>query len=365
MKLVKYFIFLSLLVFVSCKKKEYPKTVIDPTKTFYFNANINGAPISIAAGENNYYMYSSYKQDSNNVYGFIGDLKQSDCSNCLNRLTIKINDDVASALGAAVHINQSLSVRNYPYFGPSYAVKFQSVYNKTAGAYLWNFGDGSSSTAAAPIHTFSAYGNYKVSLKISETGINPCVGSISNVERIGYPLSNFITAVADSNNVIHFNANAQGNGPYSYLWYFGDGSTSSAANPSHAYSIVGSYPVELRVIDNANDTIYSNYNAITQNDQSSCATNYSITSITTVLNALALSAVNITWVDENGIIYSSNNPLQPSTSYFKVVSVDSYDNNENTETTKKLHVQFKCRVYNGVNYKTIDNADATICVSYK
>ena len=36
----------------------------------------------------------------------------------------------------------------------------------------------------------------------------------------------------------------------SYAWNFGDGSTSSAANPSHAYAAVGSYVVTLTVTDN-------------------------------------------------------------------------------------------------------------------
>lgn len=36
----------------------------------------------------------------------------------------------------------------------------------------------------------------------------------------------------------------------SYLWDFGDGNTSSAANPSHAYSSTGTYNVSLTVTDN-------------------------------------------------------------------------------------------------------------------
>ena len=36
-----------------------------------------------------------------------------------------------------------------------------------------------------------------------------------------------------------------------YAWTFGDGSTSTAANPSHAYTAAGSYTVTLKVTDNA------------------------------------------------------------------------------------------------------------------
>jgi len=47
--------------------------------------------------------------------------------------------------------------------------------------------------------------------------------------------------------------------PYSYLWSFGDGGTSSAENPTHTYTISGTYKVTLQVTDSegnvtSNDT---------------------------------------------------------------------------------------------------------------
>ncbi|NLD71800.1 MAG: DUF11 domain-containing protein, partial [Chloroflexi bacterium] len=40
-----------------------------------------------------------------------------------------------------------------------------------------------------------------------------------------------------------------GRAPYTYAWTFGDGATSSAANPTHAYGAAGSYDVTLTVTD--------------------------------------------------------------------------------------------------------------------
>ena len=40
----------------------------------------------------------------------------------------------------------------------------------------------------------------------------------------------------------------------SYAWTFGDGGTSSVANPSHTYASAGTYPVRLTVTDDANAT---------------------------------------------------------------------------------------------------------------
>jgi len=357
------FILLTLCALLSCKKQKYPESQNINQALFYFNGSVDGVPVSYAAGIDNYYMYSSNVQDANGLYSFKADLKQIDCDNCPNSLQININDFKISSINAPVQINQAIIPNNYPLVsGSSYAVKFQSDYNKTAASYLWDFGDGTTSDSANPMHIFVKQGKYNVSLKI--TGTNSCISSISNIQKIG--LAGSCTAMITDTNVsfnsIHFFSNVQGLVPLNYLWNFGDGSTSTLADPTHSYSIIGSYPVQLRVIS-ANDTAYSKYNAVTQGDQSSCAANYT-TNIPQTSN-LAFSGITINWTDAFGNIFTSNNTLQPSSNYFQVLSVEDYDNNEKGETTKKIRVKFKCRVYNGVNSKMIDNAEATICVSYK
>ncbi|MBV9856541.1 MAG: PKD domain-containing protein, partial [Streptosporangiaceae bacterium] len=42
-----------------------------------------------------------------------------------------------------------------------------------------------------------------------------------------------------------------GTAPYAYSWKFGDGSTSTAQNPSHTYSAAGTYTATLTVTDSA------------------------------------------------------------------------------------------------------------------
>ena len=43
--------------------------------------------------------------------------------------------------------------------------------------------------------------------------------------------------------------------PLTYLWTFGDGTTSTAANPSHTYTIAGPYQARLTVSDGVNSTL--------------------------------------------------------------------------------------------------------------
>src|SRR5436190_643274 len=84
----------------------------------------------------------------------------------------------------------------------------------------------------------------------------------------------------------------------SYFWDFGDGNSSTLASPSHTFANIGSYPIMLRTIS-ANDTAIAHYNAVTQNDNSSCAANYSLSAQATVTDSPFPSNIIVDWTDEN------------------------------------------------------------------
>ncbi|MBA3679905.1 MAG: PKD domain-containing protein [Bacteroidetes bacterium] len=365
-------IVLLLIACISCGKKEYPPSTTEGSPVFNCTMSMNGVPTSIEAGVNNYYMYSSFQQDSNNVYGFIAGLKQTNCTNCPNSLQIQINDFKVSATNSITQIDSSLIPGNYNYLASNaasfYFAQFQSSYNKPAASYLWNFGDGVTSTSINPNHIYKKSGKYNISLTV--TGLNSCESSIYNVQNIGtvnYKFRTRIDADSTMGTSINFSSiNSQGIGPYQYLWNFGDGTpTSTLANPTHAYQYTGAYPVTLRVIDGNNDTAYAKYNTVTQNDISSCAANYSVNAVSQTPNALGLSNVVVNWIDGNGTFYTSKNAQQPANSYFNILSVENFKNNDNNQLTKKLHVKFTCTIYNGATAILINNADAIICVAYK
>jgi PKD repeat protein len=360
-----YPLFIFLLIFgSSCHKKEFPKSETEYTGDFYFTGTVDGSAVYFKPGVDNYYMYSSHKQESNGIYSFIADLKPSDCNGCKNSVQIKINDFKVSAPNAAAQIDSSLSPGIYQIKGkPLYEVQFKSNYNQTAASYLWDFGDNKTSHEANPVHTYSVNGNYRVSLRI--TGVNSCQQYIKNIEKIDYQATRCKIQVTNgAKNSISCSATVQGPAPVDYLWDFGDGSTDDSTKSSHIYAIPGTYPILLRVVDANHDTTYAKYNTATLTNPMPCLVNYSIESLKTVPADLAFSNITITWTDANGTVYSSDNMLQPETSYFKILSVENYDNNERNEKTKKIKVVFKCNVYNGTNVKTLDNAEAVVCVSY-
>jgi PKD repeat protein len=364
-------LFCAVLIF-SCAKKKYPDTVIENTTIYKFYATIGNTPVSIAAGINNYYMYASYEQDSNNVYNFVADLKELNCSNCANSVKIQINDFKVSAVNAPLILDSTFYPHSYSFLGGIYAYQaaFKPFFNKTASAYAWDFGDGTFSTDSLPTHAYAKAGNYNVKLKISS--YNGCESTIYQNEKINIQPDNYlsyITATDTIGNAIRFGQTTSGGRqPYQYLWNFGDGTISSDPKPLHAYAIRGSYPVSLRVTDGDGEMVTTTYNAVTQNDLSSCAANYDITSISKLIQpqaALALSKVIITWTDAGGVVYTSNNELQPANSHFAITAVEDGGVNEKNEPIKKLHITFNCSVYNGSKALVINNAAAVISVAYK
>jgi PKD repeat protein len=120
-------------------------------------------------------------------------------------------------------------------------------------AYEWNFGDGTTSNAPNPEHTYTAPGNYSVTLVATNQ-----YGERSLL-RAGYiqvdgPLVDF--QIHDDRALpgepIQFTEAVQTtNPPLAFTWNFGDGIFSSAPNPRHAYAQTGIYGVSLTAVDPA------------------------------------------------------------------------------------------------------------------
>ncbi len=126
----------------------------------------------------------------------------------------------------------------------------------TAGAgsitnYFWDFGDGNtlSTTNSTAYNTYSFAGTYSPNLTV--TNSYGCTNSLtlSNIVTV-YPAveANFIadsTTLCNINDPIHFTNTSTGPGTLTYLWNFGDGTTSTQTSPSHTYATKGLYTVTL------------------------------------------------------------------------------------------------------------------------
>jgi gliding motility-associated-like protein len=132
-------------------------------------------------------------------------------------------------------------------------VQFQG-FSMLAGnlQWLWDFGDGQTSTMQNPIHDFNpANKYYNISLTINSSV------SCDNITRtktilpsgsITQPVDFEIVNRCDSGYVRFINLSGFiPDPPSQFIWEFDDGSTSTELNPIHTYSLPGLYEVKLKL----------------------------------------------------------------------------------------------------------------------
>ncbi len=126
--------------------------------------------------------------------------------------------------------------------------------------YHWSFGDGSSSMSPSTSHSYDAADTYAVNLTVTDTVLG--VGAqFTNVTVHGDPTvtTTVSTATPLAGGPVVFTATpALGTGAYSYLWTFGDGSSSTNASATHVYGASGVYRASVTVTDSVGGTVTQN-----------------------------------------------------------------------------------------------------------
>lgn len=113
--------------------------------------------------------------------------------------------------------------------------------------YLWNFGDGNTSTGVSPVYNYTKEGTYDVSLKITTT--NGCTDTFLLRRAIDVgnrPVANFSAEppVSCAYQSVQFTNLSTGT-ITSTRWQFGDGTFSAIKDPLHHYTDTGFFTVSL------------------------------------------------------------------------------------------------------------------------
>jgi len=172
-------------------------------------------------------------------------------------------------------------------------------------SYVWNFGDGTTSTLEYPGKTYNTPGEYLVTLTVSNTNGN--TASVTRLLRVGAkPVAGF-TATANTTYTYAFNntSTIPAGNISSYWWSFGDGTVSADKNPTKTFSAIGTYIVQLVAVGDGGctDTIRKTITitlpgsticttpSFTVNDSSQCITDnhYIFTNTTTACSGCALT----------------------------------------------------------------------------
>jgi len=126
---------------------------------------------------------------------------------------------------------------------------FKAISQDTLATYFWTFGDGTTSTAANPVHIFTTPGTYIINL--SFTTIHGCSGGAYPPDTIiVYPKPRAIFNAYDSlpctTNQIETFINLDDSAA-KFTWFYGDGSSDVNNNVyhTHFYNVEGSYNMTL------------------------------------------------------------------------------------------------------------------------
>lgn len=139
---------------------------------------------------------------------------------------------------------------------PPYVAYFTDS-STNAVSWLWNFGDGQTSTLQNPTHTYTQTGSYNVSLVI--TTADGCTSTAIQQNAINFNMLGAMASGTSTDTVppyhVQFHANSLG--ATSWLWTFGDGDSSSLENPSHVYTGTGPFTITLTIANDSCDYTYS------------------------------------------------------------------------------------------------------------
>ncbi|MFK8105235.1 MAG: hypothetical protein AB8G15_22170 [Saprospiraceae bacterium] len=350
-KILKYGVALSLLLVVACQPEDIPEPTSGPTVF-----NISGGGIDIVAGEDDFYLFTSYGEDSTGVFQYVSSFEklEPDCdTSCQEYFRIIIRDESSSTLPVP-NINTVLNA-NLSYAGSLVSSVQQLSYDMQL-----------STNGVPPLQVRYRLNDepFLTSVNLTDTTIerslaNPlnkvfmeatdAVGCVSSIERVfdntGLPDLNveittpMDTVIFDSLLLI---ASATGMGVFDYVWE-NSGNTSDT-------NFVAFFPAlfnEAKVtVNNANSSATAGvgvYSAAQPgNGNLICNTNLDISLDTITVANPDLITVTLEYRASNGTIYRSDELTQPADSFFDITNVSSYFDNENGETTKKMTVNFNC-----------------------
>jgi PKD repeat protein len=121
-------------------------------------------------------------------------------------------------------------------------------------SYAWSFGDGSTSTAQDPNHTYATSGTYTVTETVTDShGAHTTVTKSVPVTANLPPQASFTADTSGGGFGVSFtDTSTDSDGSVvAWAWSFGDGTTSADENPTHTYTSGGPYTVTLTVTDSS------------------------------------------------------------------------------------------------------------------
>ena len=156
--------------------------------------------------------------------------------------------------GVAVHGQAPVAnfSANYTSSCNPLVVQFTDLSTNSPTSWSWNLGNSTTSTLQNPSTTYTTPGTYTVTLTVSNASGTNAKTITGYITILTSPVVSFAandsTPGCGAKTVTFIDSSTLGSsGTGTYYWDFGDGSSSTAQNPTHTYTSVGAYSVSLTV----------------------------------------------------------------------------------------------------------------------
>jgi gliding motility-associated-like protein len=216
------------------------------------------------------------------------------------------------------------------------AVHFQDLSTGTPIYWEWDFGNGQISSLQNPGVTYNSPGTYTVTLIVRNASGTNSIRKTNYISVYPYPTVSFTSNLSQGlacspANVQFTDQSTPGQGSISsWLWNFGDGTTSTQQNPVHSYTQAGYYNVGLTVSNSqgcSNGSIATRFiriipgiqvNFTSSQTSASCNAPYTLSFLNQTSGPGNLSYA---WNLGNGSSPSTSTQTNPSVTYSSNTSV--------------------------------------------
>ena len=216
-------------VYSGCKVEPLPSDQ-EGEAVFFAMGKIDNSPLSLEAGKDDYYQFTSFDYEDQGLYSFRGSLAPSNCEDCPEGLSLYIRDHRQRAEGQELDIDSVLKPGFLGFYRQNGAPgeKVVRVYfenNASGGNYQWDFGDGNVHLGANPVHEYTDSTLISPTVCLEATDTSGCTTAICNEL-----LLNDTTCSLDfeheripGTSYVSFRAKVRGQRPFQFRWDFGDG----------------------------------------------------------------------------------------------------------------------------------------------
>lgn len=207
-----------------------------------------------------------------------------------------------------IHVNAQPNAI-FSYDAEGLEATFSSA-GSVANTYSWNFGDGTTSTLANPVHIYPDGGAYTVTLTVTTdcgTDVHQMVVLITSAPVAAF--SSNVTSGCAPLVVQYINQSSGAVSSFSWVFQGGTPATSTISNPVVTYNNPGVYDVTLTVSNAAGSDVQANDNYITVNAPTQSNFTFVVNGMQVVFANQSNNSTGSTWHFGDGIVSDDEDPV--------------------------------------------------------